>query len=321
MKALLFEQANKPLKLEEIDDPVPDRGEILLNMQCAALNHRDVWITKGLYPNLQSGVVLGSDGVGIYKNDAWLVNPNISWGSDIQLPRDDYQILGMPEHGTFREKMAISRERLIRMPDHLTLEQGAALPLAGLTAYRVLFTRCQLKAGERVCISGIGGGVALFALQFALAAGAQVWVTSSSQAKIDRAIEIGATGGVLYNEDKWSKRLVKESRGFDVVVDSAGGAGFGALVSTCNKGGRVGIYGGSAGKISSLSPQIVFWKHVSILGSSMGSDQDFEAMVDFVQQQKIVPIVDTVFEFDEYPKALARMEAGTQFGKIVFRIG
>jgi NADPH:quinone reductase-like Zn-dependent oxidoreductase len=155
-------------------------------------------------------------------------------------------------------------------------------------------------------------------MQFALAAGAKVWVTSGSQDKVHRAMERGASGGQLYTEDLWHKQLLKESGGFDVIIDSAGGSGFSQLVSTANKGARIGIYGGSKGKIENLSPQIIFWKHLNIFGSSMGSDQDFAQMVQFVDQHKIVPVVDSVYKLSEFEQAFARMKHGSQFGKIVF---
>ncbi|MCB0689013.1 MAG: zinc-binding dehydrogenase [Saprospiraceae bacterium] len=317
MRAIQYQSKEQPLALSLIDDPVAGIDEVIVNLKYSALNHRDVFITKGLYPNLRPGTVLGSDGVGEWQGKEYLINPNIDWGPDQQLPADEYHILGMPDDGTFAEKIAIHPDRLVRKPEHLTSSQAAALPLAGLTAYRVLFSRCQLSAEDRLLVNGIGGGVALFVLQFALAIGAEVWITSSSQEKIDRARGIGATGGILYSEDNWHKSLKKNSGGFDVIIDSAGGAGFSQLISTANKGARIGIYGGSCGPILNLSPQVIFWKHLNIFGSTMGSDQDFTAMVDFVDQYTIVPVVDSVFALADFKRGFDRMDHGLQFGKIV----
>ncbi|MBK8500976.1 MAG: zinc-binding dehydrogenase [Saprospiraceae bacterium] len=287
-------------------------------MLYSGLNHRDVWMTKGLYPNLKGGVTLGSDGVGTWEAKRYLVNPNVNWGEDALLPGDQYRILGMPDNGTFAEKILIGSDRLVEMPGHLSLQEAGGLSLAGLTAYRALINRCQLEAHERLCISGIGGGVALFALQFALARGAEVWVTSSSQDKIEKAISLGASGGYLYTEDSWHKSLNKLSGGFDVIIDSAGGLGFSQLVSMAKKGARIGIYGGSKGLIQDLSPQTIFWKHLSILGSTMGSDKDFREMVDFVAEHKIHPIIGSVYKVSDFQQGFQRMDYGAQFGKIVF---
>jgi NADPH:quinone reductase-like Zn-dependent oxidoreductase len=157
-------------------------------------------------------------------------------------------------------------------------------------------------------------------MQFALAAGAEVWVTSSSPEKIERAKALGAAGGALYTEEGWSKTLAKRSGGFDVLVDSAAGPGFKDLLATANPGGRLGIYGGTRGKISGLSPQLVFWKELEIHGSKMGSDREFKAMVNFVERHRIHPIIDKNLPLSAGETAFKRMADGAQFGKIVLEI-
>ncbi len=320
MKALLYQGQNKPLSLEELEKPKPAGNEVLVKIEAAALNHRDVWITKGLYPNLREGTILGSDGVGTSNNNTYMINPNQRWGGHEGYPSPDYTIIGMPEHGTFAEYLAIPEDRLTLKPAHLTLEEAAALPVAGLTAYRVLFKKCRVTSSDRVLISGIGGGVALLACQFALAIGAEVWVTSSSDEKIQMALAMGAMGGALYTESTWHKALRQDSKGFDVIVDSAGGDGFAALAALTNPGARIGIYGGTKGKISGLSPQIIFWRQIQILGSTMGSDNDFKEMLGFVTSHQIHPKVDSVHNLVEYQQAFARMSEGKQFGKIVMKV-
>ena len=153
-----------------------------------------------------------------------------------------------------------------------------------------------------------------------LAAGAQVWVTSGSADKLEKAIGLGAKGGALYREADWDKALRRQAGGFDVVVDSAGGDGFAALVGLCNPGGRLGLYGGSMGKINGLSPQIIFWKQLSLLGSTMGTGRDFKNMLAYVAKHRIVPVVDRVFPLAEGNDAFERMHQGEQFGKIVLSI-
>ncbi|MEM7117484.1 MAG: zinc-binding dehydrogenase [Chloroflexota bacterium] len=320
MKALVFEGVHQPLAYKEVASPQATEEQVVVNLKAAALNHRDNWITKGMYPGLRPDVILGSDGAGVVSEREVILNPSVNWGDDQRFQAPDYHILGMPGNGTFAEQIAVNPSQIVDKPAHLSMEQAAALPLAGLTAYRALVSRCQVRAGERVLISGVGGGVALFACQFAIAAGAEVFVTSSSEQKIETAVSLGASGGANYRQDGWHKKLGKETGGFDVVIDSAGGDGFANLVKLCKLGGRIGIYGGGRGTINGLSPQIIFFKQISIHGSTMGSDQEFADMVQFVSDHKIEPVVDSVFDLADGNDAIARMNAGLQFGKIVLRI-
>ncbi|MDX5346615.1 MAG: zinc-binding dehydrogenase, partial [Hymenobacteraceae bacterium] len=249
-----------------------------------------------------------------------LINPNINWGDSEKAQSQEYTILGLPTNGTFAEYVCVAADRVHPKPAHLTFEQAAALPLAGLTAYRALFTRAQLQPAEKVLITGAGGGVALFAIQFAIAAGAEVYVTSGSDEKIARAKEMGARGGINYRQDDWFKQLKKEAGLFDVIIDSAGGDQFAHLVDLAAPGGRIAFYGGTLGKINNLIPGRIFWKQLSILGSTMGSDADFKNMLAFVAKHKLVPEVDSVFPLSETEQAFRKMDAGKQFGKIVIKI-
>jgi len=320
MKALVLHQLHRPLAYQDMDNPEPRPGEVVVRLRAAALNRRDWWITQGQYSKIQLPIVLGSDGAGEYKGKAVVVNPSLDWGDDPRAQGKDYRILGLPENGTLAEYIRIPRQNVEPKPAHLSWEQAAALPLAGLTAYRVLFTRCRLKAGERVLISGVGGGVALIAMQFALAAGATVYVTSGSDEKIDKAIQLGAKGGANYRVSDWDKQLKTAAGAFDVVIDAAGGDGFSLFPGLCSPGARIGVYGGTLGKINGLSPQILYWKQINILGSSMGTSAEFRKMLAFVVRHRIAPVIDSVFELSEGNAALQRMAESDQFGKIVLRI-
>ncbi len=320
MKALILNALHQPLAYSETSDPAPAKGEVVVNLRAAALNHRDVFVTKGLYSNVKYPAILGSDGAGEWRGRRVVLYPALEWGDNPNFQGKNFRVLGMPDDGTFAEQIRSPRANIFPAPEHLTWEQAAALPLAGLTAWRTLFSRCKLKKGEKVLISGIGGGVALTALQFAVAAGAEVFVTSSSDEKIGKALKMKAKGGANYREEGWDKRLKQELGGFDVIIDSAAGDGFAAFPALCNPGARIGVYGGSLGKINGLSMQPVFWKQISILGSTMGSPREFRAMLKFVEKHEIVPPVDSVFPLSEGNVAFEKMAKGEQFGKIVLKI-
>lgn len=321
MKAVIFEEVGAGLQYKEIEVGDPHRNQVKVDIRAAALNHRDLWITKGMYPGIRPGIVLGSDAVGLVEGRRVIINPGLDWGSNEAVQSDSFRVLGMPDHGTFAEHIVIDRRYVYDCPPYLTDEEAAALPLAGVTAYRVLFARCGAKAGDKVLISGIGGGVALMAAQMAIAQGCEVWVTSGSEEKIQKAISLGAAGGVNYKADDWSKKLYGLTEGgVDVVIDSAGGEGFQHFIKLCKPGARIGFYGATLGKFQNLNPQLMFWRQISLLGSTMGSDRDFADMLAFVEKYELRPVVDSVYSLADHEAAFGRMEAGDQFGKIVLEV-
>lgn len=317
MRALVLEEKDAYPKLIDRTPVQGADGQSVIDIKAAALNHRDLWIMKGMYPGIKLPVVLGSDGAGYIGDRRVIVNPGLHWGSDQAVQSSEFQVLGMPADGTLQQQLLVADEQIYDAPDHLTDEEAAALPLAGVTAYRALVTKCGPAVGDKVLITGIGGGVALFALQYALAIGCEVYVTSSSQEKIDQAIELGAADGALYTDEDWHKQIRDLSNGIDVAIDSAGGPGFAQIPNICNAGARIAFYGGTRGKINGLNPQMVFWRQISILGSTMGSDRDFVDMLDFVTRHEIIPVVDSIYNAEESDKAIDRMAKGEQFGKIV----
>lgn len=321
MRALVFYEP--PRGLTFVPDhamPVAAEGQVLVKLHTAALNHRDVWITQGKYPGIVTPVILGSDGAGSHAGRKVLINPNIQWGDNPRFPAPDYSILGMPVNGTLAEYVAVSPDRLHDQPPHLSDAEAAALPLAGLTAWRALFTKGQVAAGDRVLITGIGGGVALLAAQLAVSAGAHVFVTSGHAHKLEAAREMGAAGGVNYREAGWEKALQRVAGNFDLIIDSAGGEGFQALIKLAAPGGRIVSYGGGQGAVPSFSPQAIFWKQLHIMGTSMGSDQEFADMLAFVSLHRIKPVVDSVVSLEDAAEAFAKMAAGQQLGKLVIDI-
>jgi NADPH:quinone reductase-like Zn-dependent oxidoreductase len=192
--------------------------------------------------------------------------------------------------------------------------------LAGLTAFRALFSRTALKAREKLLIVGVGGGVSSFALLMAKAIGAEIYVTSGDQYKIERAMSLGARGGVNYHDENWANQLKERVGGFDVIIDSALGEGFAHHLDLCNPGGRIVLYGGTAGNIPELNARKIFWKQLSILGTTMGSPSDFQKLIQFIDEHKLKPIVDSVHSFKDAEKAINLMERSTQFGKIVLKM-
>ena len=308
-------------RLESVDDPRPGADEVVVQLRAASLNHRDLYIQQDLYPKLRLPCVLGSDGVGQLEGRRVVIQPGLYWGDDERVQSSRYEVLGMPTPGTFAERIAVPRANVFDCPAHLTDAEGAALPLAGLTAWRALMTRASAKTGETVVVTGAGGGVATCAIQFAVAHGCRVWVTSSSAKKIALAKALGAEGGVDYREADFARQLGELTGGVDVVVDGAGGVGLTELTKVMNPGGRLAFYGGTTGKIPSLSPQLLFWRQLTLAGSTMGSPREFAQMLAFVDAHQVRPVVDSVRPLAELPEAMRRMAAGEQVGKLVVAIG
>lgn len=353
MKALVISEKDAPPVWSSVADPVAGPGEAIVRVAAAALNHRDVWIQRGQYAGLRWPIVVGSDGAGMvaevgalatagagaaggesadtvgtgfaaetdWSGKAVLINPSIGWGEaeGFQSPAG-FSVLGLPANGTLAEYVRVPAANLVEKPAHLSWEEAAALPLAGITAYRSVVVRAQVQPGERVLVTGVGGGVALFALQFAVALGARVYVSSGSEDKLARALELGAAGGVNYKDAGWVHSLRSMAGGFDVIIDGAAGSSVNDLLDLAVPGGRLVFYGATLGNAPDVLIRRIFWKQLNIFGSTMGSPADFAAMVAFVSLHGLRPVIDSVFPPAEGAAAFARMEGGGQFGKIVLRI-
>ncbi len=326
MRALLFRSKDEPLQLHNIEKPIPKEGELLIQLQYAALNHRDLWMWKEQV--LENSVVPGSDGSGIvveagprasnhFVGKEVIINPGLYWGKSEKTFNDEFEILGNPSEGTFADYISISEEYVYEKPAHLSMEEAAALPLAALTAYRAVFTKARVTATDKVLITGIGGGAALFLLQMSLATGAQVYVTSSVEDKMDKAIGLGATAGFNYREKNWVPLAKEVASGFDVIIDSAGGNGFASLTEVANPCARIVVFGRTAGDINNLKPGILFNKQLEIYGTVMGSQAEFRKMLDLYDRYKLQPVVDSVFSLENFNEAIQRMESGQHFGKVL----
>lgn len=330
MKALVLREIKTPLAIEERPDLQPRGGEAVVQLHAAALNRRDFWITRGLYPGIRTPVILGSDGAGTVTRigdgvDAgWVgrdvvINPALDWGSSPAAQAGDFRILGMPDDGTFATEVVIPATQLAPKPGHLDWPEAAALPLAGLTAYRALFVQGRLASAERVLITGIGGGVATFALAFAVSSGATAIVTSSSREKIERAVNLGAAQGFDYRSEGWARRLLAQHGPMDLIIDGSGGPGFADLIDVAAPGGRIVSYGSTAGAPERLDLFKVFWKQLHLVGSTMGSPADFQAMLALVGRARIKPVVDKVAPLSDGRGLVESMKSSPQFGKLVLR--
>jgi NADPH:quinone reductase-like Zn-dependent oxidoreductase len=330
MRAMIL-KGTRELTLDTVPQPHAGPGEVLIQLRTAALNHRDVWIHHGQYTGLKFPIILGSDGAGVVADvgpgvdTAWagrevIINPAFHWGHDPKAPEPRFAILGLPKDGTFAEYIHVPVTQIAKKPTHLSWEEAAALPLAGLTAFRAVFSRAHLKAHEKILITGIGAGTALFALQFAAAAGAIPCVTSSSEDKLRRAHDLGSRAGALYTHSNWAKEFGEHHGPFDVIVDSAGGPGFADLLDLASAGGRIVFFGATQGQPPEFPTRKAFWKQLNLLGSTMGSPTDFQSMLAFVARHAIHPVIHEVVPLDKLGDAIASMDSGKQFGKIILKI-
>lgn len=326
MRALIID--DQGLHLKEVGSPNVKEGYVLIRILAAALNRRDQWIREGLYPGIELPVLPGSDGCGVveelgkgvdasWKDKRVIINPNNNWGGNPSIQDPAYHILGMPTKGTLAELISVPADRLVEAPEHLSDIEAAALPLGGLTAYNAIVNKGGLVAGKKVLISGVGGGVAQFAFQYAIAAGAEVWVTTSKDTVAQKCIDLGAKGAVSYKEPAKVKALAKSIGKFDIIIDSAGGDGINVLMESLAPGGKLVFYGATKGLPSTLNLRNIFWNQLSLLGSTMGSDEDFHAMIEFVKKYSIKPIIDQVFSLENGVEAFDHMKDGSCFGKIV----
>lgn len=334
MKAIWLEQAGGPESLQYVDrpDPRPGPGEARVRLKTAALNRRDTSQRKN--PATPFPFVPGSDGAGVVDalgegvedlaiGDEVVLFPSLNWFGGEDAPPRDFQILGGPADGTHAELIVVPRRQIYPKPPVLTWEEAAAIPLAGLTAWRGLFTRGGLRAGERLLVTGIGGGVATFALAFGRLAGATVLVTSGDESKLARAAELGAAHGINYRTSpEWSLDVKKltDGRGVDVILDSAGGETWRECIRAVRPGGRIVGLGATTGDVSPIETRQVFMKQIDLRGTTMGNAREFEEMLRVYQEARCRPVIDRVYPLAQIADGHRRMEEKGQFGKIVLAI-
>jgi NADPH:quinone reductase-like Zn-dependent oxidoreductase len=317
MKAIRLHEHGGPevLRYEDVPDPVPAEGEVLVELRAASLNHLDLWVRKG-QPSVPKPRILGADGAGVLAgtDERVVINPGVMRNGRLQ-------IVGEATDGTNAELIAVPRDFVHPIPGDLSFEEAAAFPLVFETAYRMLVSRAHVQAGEWVLIWGIGGGVATAALSIAKALGAQAIVTSSSDYKLERARALGADAVVNHATDD-VVAAVKEATGggAHVVVDDVGEATWKRTLDAAAPEGRIVVCGATTGPNPPAALHRVWWKQLAILGSTMGTPADFQGVYELIAAGKARPVVDRVFPLAEAAEAHRHLEAGEQLGKVVLRI-
>jgi zinc-binding alcohol dehydrogenase/oxidoreductase len=318
MKAIRIHEDGGPevLRYEDAPDPEPGPGEVLVRLRAASLNHLDLWIRKGL-PSVPKPRILGADGAGIREDTGArvVINPGLEHGERIT-------VIGEHMDGTHAELIAVPESNVYPLPDELSFEEAAAFPLVFETAYRLLVTKAQLQEGEWVLLWGIGSGVASAGLAIAKALGARALVTSSSDEKLERALELGADATVNHatGDVAAAAKEVTGGKGVEVVLEHVGEATWQTSLQSARAGGRIAVCGATTGPNPPAALHRIWWKQLTIYGSTMGTKKDFEGAYDLVKSGRAKPVVDSVFPLEQARAAHQRLEAGEQFGKIVLTI-
>jgi NADPH:quinone reductase-like Zn-dependent oxidoreductase len=325
VKAVRIHEDGGPevLRYEDVEDPAPGPGEVLVRLRAASLNHLDLWVRQGL-PSVPKPRILGADGAGVVaalgegtdtfsEGDRVLLNPGLDDGA---------RILGEHIDGTHAQLVAVPADYVHPIPEGLSFEEAAAFPLVFETAYRMLVTKARIEEGEWVLLWGIGSGVASAAFVIAKALGARTLVTSSSAEKLARAAELGADVTVNHAEDDVAA-AVKEAtggRGVDVVIEHVGEATWKTSLQSAAPNARVVVCGATSGPNPPAQLHRIWWKQLAVYGSTMGTREDFEGAYGLVARGVAQPIVDRVFPLEQAALAHEYLEGGRQFGKVVLEI-
>jgi NADPH:quinone reductase-like Zn-dependent oxidoreductase len=327
VKAVRIHEDGGPevLRYEDAPDPQPGPGEVLIRLRAAALNHLDLWIRQGL-PSVPKPRILGADGAGevaalgegvegFEEGQRVVINPGLEHGNQIT-------VVGEHTDGTHAELIALPAKQVYALDESLSFEQAAAFPLVFETVYRMLVTKAKLREGEWVLAWGVGSGIGTATLAIAKALGARVLATSSSDAKLARARDLGADATANHADGDVAE-AVKEATGgvgVDVVVEHVGEATWKTTLQAVRPGGRITVCGATTGPNPPAMLHRVWWKQLTIHGSTMGSREDFEGVYELVRTGRALPVVDSVFPLAEAARAHERLESGEQFGKVVLEI-
>ncbi|MGJ9385519.1 zinc-binding dehydrogenase [Salipaludibacillus sp. CF4.18] len=311
----------------DMNEESPGRKEVKVRMKIAGLNHRDLSILEKR-EETDPPLIIGSDGAGIIDEvgddvtsvsvgDEVIINPSLGWLDKSEAPPEGFQIIGLPGHGTFSESIVISENNIEPKPPHLSWEEAGVLSLGALTAYRALFTRANIDTGDTVLLPGIGGGVATLLLLFAKAAGARVIVTSRSNEKLEKALELGADVAID-SEGDWDESLHGEKA--DIVIETVGAATFNKSLNQLRRGGTIVTFGSSTGDDVSFNLRDFFYGQKNLLGSTMGSRAEFREMLHFIGKHDVKPVMDKTFPLADTKAAMERLKEAKQLGKIAIKI-
>lgn len=325
MKAYVTEKGQ--LKLTDMTTPTAGDDEVIVALKVAGLNRRDIAVPNRI-KDQKEPVILGSDGAGVIESvgknvtevsvgDEVIINPALRWEKNSDAPPEGFDILGMPDHGTIAEKIVIAANQVEAKPEYLTWEEAGVLALASLTGYRALFTKGEIQKGETLFVPGASSGVATYIIQFAKAAGARVIVTSRSEEKRKQAKSLGADL-VLDTASDWVKELEDET--IDLVIDSVGRATFNRSLEVLKQGGRMVVFGATTEDTVNLDIRAFFYGQYKLLGSTMGSKEELKALLGFMEEHDIRPVVGHTFTLDEVEEAFDLLRENNQFGKIAIQI-
>jgi zinc-binding alcohol dehydrogenase/oxidoreductase len=327
MRAAVLVRSGEPreaFELQNVPDPVPGPAEVRVDLVAAALNRREWWQRRG---EVEQPIIAGSDGAGIvssvgegvthvHEGEEVVVNPSLDWGDAEEFSGPGFRILGGRDPGTYAEQIVLPAYQVRPRPQNLTWEESAALPLAGLTAWRAAVTHALAGPGRTLLVTGAGGGVATFAVQIAAALGARVLVTSSGPSKIERAVGLGAAGGADYRDPDWPKRVGP----VDAAIDSFGGPAWSGIFDCLKPGGRLVSFGRTGDDDGHVDIDRLFFGYWRIQGTTMGSPREFDALLGHVARASWRPVIDSVFSLEDVAAAHERLDAPDRFGKIVLAI-
>jgi zinc-binding alcohol dehydrogenase/oxidoreductase len=308
------------LRPGEFPDPNKQPGWVTVALRASALNWHDVLVRQGRYRSPLPHII-GADGAGVRTDtgEQVVVLPSLRWGGREEAPSSGWEILGDHQPGTYAELVSVPADCLAPKPRGLNWAEAAALPLVGVTTYRALFVRGRLKAGESMLVIGAGGGIATMAIALAVAAGADITVTSSSPDTIERAVSAGARGGVLHSEPEWpehARAMSPDNAGFDLILDPVGR--WSESVRALRPGGRLVVLGANAADTAQMDVRSFYFGQFDLLGTTMGSSRDFAGLLDMIDRCSVrAPAIDREFPLDRAAEAHEYLERGRTFGKCV----
>ncbi len=326
MKAIVHEgEGLAGVSYRDFEEPVVQANMVKIKLKAGGMNRRDLLVTKNHKPD-EPPLIMGSEGAGLVEEvgegvtnfapgDEVMISSSIGWKENSDAPPSTFKILCNPDHGTFAEYIVVPETILEKKPAYLSWEEAAVLPLAGLTAYRAMFTRGKVKSTDTILLPGIGSGVLTYILKFAKAIGARVIVTSRHEEKLQKAVELGADVAIPTNSD-WKEELKNET--VDIVFESVGRATLNKSIGAVRKGGTIVTFGATTEDEVTIDIRNFFYGQYNLLGSTLGSHEEFVEMVAFAEKHQIKPVLDRTFKMEEYKEAFEYLRDSQNFGKLAF---